>query len=87
MHHYLIFILRLHKEKMNMNNLWNQRLNKYQKKLLKYLRFVFNDHFIIALFFILGAACYGYFILIDNYITKYTFQDKLVAVIILYLFC
>ncbi|WP_290033753.1 ABC transporter permease [Ligilactobacillus cholophilus] len=69
-----------------MNNLWNQRLNKYQKKLLKYLRFVFNDHFIIALFFILGAACYGYFILIDNYITKYTFQDKLVAVIILYLF-
>ena len=32
-----------------MNKIWNQRLSQYQQKLLKYLRYVFNDHFVIAM--------------------------------------
>lgn len=66
-----------------MAKLWNQRLNQYQKKILRYLRYVFNDHFIIALFFIFGAICYGYVKLIDNYIQPQTFLDSLIAIVIL----
>lgn len=68
-----------------MSDLWKQRLNKYQGKLLKYLRFVFNDHFVIALFFLFGAICYGYFQLIDHYFVKKTLMDYLIAWVVLFL--
>lgn len=66
-----------------MNKIWNQRLSQYQQKLLKYLRYVFNDHFVIALFFIFGAVCYGYFNFIDHYVHPLTFLDRLVVIIAL----
>lgn len=66
-----------------MNEIWDQRLNRYQNKLLKYLRYVFNDHFVIALFFIFGAACYGYFDFIDNKIHPQTIGDRIVIIIVL----
>lgn len=43
-----------------MEKLWKTRLKRYQKMLLKYLRYVLNDHFIIALLFILGAFAWNY---------------------------
>lgn len=43
-----------------MNNLFNQRRQKHFMELLKYWRLVFNDHFVIALFFLFGALAYGY---------------------------
>ncbi|GBG94479.1 multidrug ABC transporter permease protein [Ligilactobacillus salitolerans] len=43
-----------------MNELWKKRRASYQQKLLKYLRFVFNDHFVIALLFLFGAAALSY---------------------------
>lgn len=64
-----------------MNKIWDQRLNQYQQKLLRYLRYVFNDHFIIALFFVFGAVCYGYFNFIDHYVQPLTFIDRLVIII------
>lgn len=67
-----------------MNKIWNQRLDQYQKKLLKYLRYVFNDHFVIALFFVFGAACYGYFNFIDHYVRPMTLMDRGVAIIALF---
>lgn len=66
-----------------MNKIWNQRLGQYQQKLLKYLRYVFNDHFVIALFFVFGAVCYGYFNFIDHYVHPLTFFDRLVAIVAL----
>ena len=66
-----------------MNKIWNQRLSQYQQKLLKYLRYVFNDHFVIALFFVFGAICYSYFNFIDHYIHPLTILDRLGAIVAL----
>lgn len=43
-----------------MNNLFKQRRVKHVQMLIKYWRLVFNDHFVIALFFIAGALAYSY---------------------------
>ena len=43
-----------------MNNLFSQRRQRHFMGLLKYWRLVFNDHFVIALFFLFGALAYGY---------------------------
>lgn len=43
-----------------MVDLWQKRLKIYQKQLLKYGKYVFNDNFILALFFMLGAIAYTY---------------------------
>ena len=43
-----------------MNNLWKKRLNLYLKRMIKYYRYVFNDHFVSALLFLLGGISYTY---------------------------
>lgn len=43
-----------------MNKLFEKRRRRHFMLLLKYWRLVFNDHFVIALFFILGALAYSY---------------------------
>ena len=43
-----------------MNNLFSQRRQRHFMELLKYWRLVFNNHFVIALFFLFGALAYGY---------------------------
>lgn len=43
-----------------MSNLFNKRRQRHFMMLLKYWRLVFNDHFVIALFFLFGALAYGY---------------------------
>lgn len=43
-----------------MNRLFQQRRQKHFLLLLRYWRLVFNDHFVIALFFLFGALAYGY---------------------------
>lgn len=43
-----------------MDNLWNVRLKKYQRVLLRYSRFVLNDHFVLALLFFVGGLGLGY---------------------------
>ena len=68
-----------------MNKLWNQRLTQYQNHLLRYLKYVFNDHFIIALFFIFGALCYGYSILLNKYLVAPTLENRLLVVGALYI--
>ncbi len=45
---------------IEMNNLFSQRRQRHFMELLKYWRLVFNDHFVIALFFLFGALAYGY---------------------------
>ncbi|WP_208422236.1 ABC transporter permease [Latilactobacillus fragifolii] len=43
-----------------MQALWHKRVQKHIQEQLKYLRLVFNDHFVIALIFLLGALGYTY---------------------------
>lgn len=49
-----------------MNDLWRQRQRAYRRLLLKYSRYVLNDHFVIALLFILGGFSLGYAQLVQN---------------------
>lgn len=43
-----------------MASLFTRRRRQHFMMLLKYWRLVFNDHFVIALFFLFGALAYGY---------------------------
>lgn len=39
-----------------MKELFHQRLNRHQKQMMRYLRYVFNDHFVLACTFLLGGV-------------------------------
>ena len=39
-----------------MNEVWHQRLTAYHKELLRYAKYIFNDHFIIAVLFYWGES-------------------------------
>ncbi|WP_203624446.1 ABC transporter permease [Lacticaseibacillus sp. 866-1] len=43
-----------------MRKLWQTRLRRHQKTQFKYLRLVFNDHFVLILLILFGALLYGY---------------------------
>ncbi|KRN24915.1 ABC transporter permease [Lacticaseibacillus camelliae] len=43
-----------------MRKLWQGRLRRHQKEQFKYLRLVFNDHFVLILLILFGALLYGY---------------------------
>lgn len=43
-----------------MNEIWNDRSKKYQKMILKYLRYVLNDHLVLALLFFVGGLGLAY---------------------------
>lgn len=43
-----------------MGDLWKNRFRAHQKQQFKYLRLVFNDHFVLALIIMAGALLYGY---------------------------
>lgn len=45
---------------MTLDELFRQRTSIHQKQLAKYMRYVLNDHFVIALIFLLGASGYTY---------------------------
>ena len=44
-----------------MLDLWKMRQKTHQKQMFKYLRYVLNDHFILALLFILGGLAFELF--------------------------
>ena len=45
---------------MNSAELFETRVRKYQKKSMKYMRYVLNDHFLIVLFFLFGFIMVQY---------------------------
>lgn len=56
-----------------MNEIWRKRRNNYQKMLLKYLKYVFNDHFVIAFLFLVGAFGLSY----SNFLKSLSIQDNI----------
>ncbi|MCC3237916.1 ABC transporter permease, partial [Pediococcus acidilactici] len=43
-----------------MNELWQQRAKAYQSEILKYLKYVLNDHLVLALLFFGGGLGLAY---------------------------
>ncbi len=43
-----------------MRQLYQKRLSQHQKKMMRYLKYVMNDHFVLVSFFLLGALAMGY---------------------------
>lgn len=67
---------------MTLETVLAKRRSTYQKKLSKYAKYVMNDHFVIALMFLLGALAYQY----SNFIKTLTpdfFWGKIVAAFLL----
>ena len=45
---------------MNSEQLWGSRFKTYQKKVMKYAKYMMNDHFMIVVFFLLGFLLFQY---------------------------
>ena len=45
---------------MNSEQLWGTRFNTYQKKVMKYAKYMMNDHFMIVFFFLFGFLLFQY---------------------------
>ena len=65
-----------------MNSLFNQRLQAHFTQMSKYLRYVFNDFFVIALMFIIGGIGYQYAMFIKH-LQAGQWWEKLVLVVLL----
>ncbi|WP_203621707.1 ABC transporter permease [Apilactobacillus nanyangensis] len=65
-----------------MNSLFNQRLQSHFTQMSKYLRYVFNDFFVIALMFIIGGIGYQYAMFIKN-LQAGKWWEQLVLVVVL----
>ncbi|WP_051910515.1 ABC transporter permease [Carnobacterium pleistocenium] len=64
-----------------MIEIWKQRVKRHQKKMMKYLKYIFNDHFVIVCLFLVGAMGYAY----SNYlktITVYDVKGQIVGTVI-----
>jgi len=64
-----------------MIEVWKRRVRQHQKKMMKYLKYIFNDHFVIVCLFLVGAMGYAY----SNYlktITSYDIKGQLIGIII-----
>lgn len=65
---------------MTLKSLFKKRNKLYYKKLLNYLRYIFNDHFSLVLFFLIGAGGYGYSNYLEN-LSKGNIQARLFLLI------
>ncbi|HRM19245.1 MAG TPA: ABC transporter permease, partial [Trichococcus flocculiformis] len=45
---------------MNLDSIWKRRQQLHLKKFSRYSKYIFNDHFVLVLLFLLGALAYQY---------------------------
>lgn len=67
-----------------MNSLFNQRLQSHFTQMSKYLRYVFNDFFVIALMFIIGGIGYQYAMFIKHLQAGQCWEQLVLVVVILF---
>lgn len=67
---------------MTIKSLFKKRKVLYYKKLLKYFQYVFNDHFSLVLFFVIGAGGYAY----SNYLESLSYGDAQPLIILLFVY-
>lgn len=56
---------------MSLKAFWDSRVQTYYKQIVKYLKYVFNDHFILFLFILFGALAYAYSEFVKNLTPEY----------------
>lgn len=67
---------------MTLEELFKQRTTIHQKQLFRYAKYVFNDHFIIALLILLGAGGLAYSEYVDTLNAEMIFPQILLIVIV-----
>ena len=45
---------------MTLDSIWKRRQQLHLKKFSRYSKYIFNDHFVLVLLFLLGALAYQY---------------------------
>lgn len=67
-----------------MNNLFSQRLQSHFTQMSKYLKYVFNDFFVIALMFIIGGLGYQYSQFIKELTPQLWWEKPILIVVFLF---
>ncbi|UJF15187.1 ABC transporter permease [Jeotgalibaca sp. MA1X17-3] len=60
---------------MNFEDLLKKRRSVQFKKMSRYMKYIFNDHFVIVMFFLLGALAFQYSELLKTLPTEF-FGEK-----------
>ncbi|MDK2780184.1 MAG: type transport system permease protein [Trichococcus sp.] len=66
---------------MNLDNIWKKRQQLHLKKFSRYSKYIFNDHFVIVLLFLMGALAYQYSEFVKT-VTPDFFWGKLLIVVV-----
>lgn len=69
---------------MDMISIWKQRAALHQKKMMRYMKYVFNDHFMIVCVIFLGAAILGYSDWVKS-LSESFYMGKWIAVTVLFI--
>ena len=65
-----------------MNDIWKKRSTQQQKKMMRYLKYVLNDHFVIVCLFLFGALGYAYSEVLKNLSDHFQY-GRLIAIFFL----
>lgn len=68
-----------------MNDIWKKRSAQHQKKMMHYLKYVLNDHFVIVCLFLFGALGYAYSELLKSLTDSFNY-GRVIAVVVFYRF-
>lgn len=63
-----------------MDDIWKKRSTQHQKKMMRYLKYVLNDHFVIVCLFLFGALGYAYSELLKN-LTDTFIYGRIISVV------
>ena len=63
-----------------MDDIWKKRSTQHQKKMMRYLKYVLNDHFVIVCLFLFCALGYAYSELLKNLTDTFVY-GRIIAVI------
>lgn len=66
----------------NVADIWKRRVKDHQKRMMKYLKYVLNDHFVIVCIFLLGALGYAYSESLKTISTDFVFARPIAAVVL-----
>ena len=66
---------------MSIIDIWKRRVTEHQKKMMKYLKYVLNDHFVIVCLFLLGALGYAYSEMLKSVSTDFAYGKVLAWIV------
>ena len=69
---------------MTLKELFSKRRTRYMKEMMKYGRLIFNDHFVLLLFLLVGAGGFAYSDYLDT-LTQGMMQPRLLVGVIFYI--